>query len=479
VSPVETSAVTADPAPAAPAAAASGGPGVLLLSLGATRLEAAVLRGDACQMLPGVVIAPALAGETGAFGPLLTALTALRVSLPTDLIELRVVVAERWLGTASLLWSNDLNHAATAGQQARLALISAGCEIGAGDVLRMDDARYGALRWVVSYPDVLLEGLRSLAGTLAAELTSVRPLAAAAWGARRALGVGRQGALALCGQGWVAVLSGAGRLTEVHSQALTDGQSPIAALQRLWARLQLRDPALAALPSLPMLQLDPIDAASSQGPQSSVLVATSAGTSAETSGLSGALWLAQTSLTATASLDAMPAPRPRGWRPWWPAAASAAVAVVLSVGAWQSFSAASAARAQWAAAQRATPAATALSPAWTREELARVRVVNQAVRELNLPIEALLAALQPPRDLPVSVLGVDVTGTAETGTGTAGVSTLRLQAEAGSAVDMARYVAFVGDRRPMMGAYLVRHEVQAAADGERRYRFTVEATWQD
>ena len=53
-----------------------------------------------------------------------------------------------------------------------------------------------------------------------------------------------------------------------------------------------------------------------------------------------------------------------------------------------------------------------------------------------------------------------------------------MESQARSGADMARYVAYVAQRRPFGSAYLVRHEIAAEAP-DRPYRFTVEAQWKD
>ncbi len=479
--------------------AAAAAAGVLYLVVGSTRLDAAVRRKDAWELWPSVALTATGEVPAGPMAPLLAALTQLRAAAPTGIQSLRVLVDERWLSTTTLPWSSDLREEALAQPLARAALMSAGCELTAADEVRLDDARHGAPRWVVAFPELLLEALRQVASAWGAELRSVQPLAAAAWSARRALGAAQQPVLGLSDAGAVSVLVGSGRLTEVHVQPLSEAQTPTAALERLWARLQLRDPLLAGVATLPVLSFGSSGSSDSLGssasstssaaavPVPAALMPMQVPTTSATADGPASLWLAQALRAETSALDAVQSVGPSSWRAWWPAAAAGVAALALSVGAWQSLQAAAGARAQLQAALRAMPSTVSTSPAWTRDELARVKVVNQAVRELNLPIEALLAALQPPRDLPVSVLGVEVTGTPESvgasvgasNSASASVSTLRLQAEAGSALDMARYVAFVGERRPMVGAYLVRHEVAAGADGERRYRFTVEVTWRD
>ena len=55
---------------------------------------------------------------------------------------------------------------------------------------------------------------------------------------------------------------------------------------------------------------------------------------------------------------------------------------------------------------------------------------------------------------------------------------MKIVAEARSAGDMAGYVRFLAERKPLNGAYLLEHEI-AEGEAERPYRFTVEATWKD
>src|SRR5690606_30983294 len=112
------------------------------------------------------------------------------------------------------------------------------------------------------------------------------------------------------------------------------------------------------------------------------------------------------------------------------------------------------------AAVRDTPPPVAEAPRWSREDQARARAVNATVRQLNLPVPALLRALRPPPDIAVAVLSVELlAGAAQDSAG------VRLTAEAQTAADMARYVAFVAERRPFVGAYLVRHETGEGLPG--------------
>ncbi|MDR7152741.1 hypothetical protein J2W49_004719 [Hydrogenophaga palleronii] len=117
------------------------------------------------------------------------------------------------------------------------------------------------------------------------------------------------------------------------------------------------------------------------------------------------------------------------------------------------------------------------APPLTKQELQRVPAINHAIRQLNLPVHALLRSLEPPRDLMVAVLSVDSVGQSSS-SASGGASSVRIVAQAPHSADMTRYVAFVADRKPFTGAYLRRHEW---VDGpqQKLLRFTVEATWND
>jgi hypothetical protein len=69
---------------------------------------------------------------------------------------------------------------------------------------------------------------------------------------------------------------------------------------------------------------------------------------------------------------------------------------------------------------------------------------------------------------------VDTTGSGSPGR----ASSVKIVAEARTGSEMARYVAFVGQRKPFARAYLTRHEIVEAV-AERTYRFTVEALWNE
>ena len=117
-----------------------------------------------------------------------------------------------------------------------------------------------------------------------------------------------------------------------------------------------------------------------------------------------------------------------------------------------------------------------------KAELAELRVVNAAVGRINLALLPLLRALQPPPDIHVTLLGLDLaSATARVGEtdSLAGPASapVKLDVEARAALDMTRYLAYLGSRPGLGGVQLMRHELDTAALAS-GYRFHVEMTWQ-
>ena len=410
-------------------------------------LLSAPLTGLAAGVSPQAVLLEAFAGLEQACGAWADAHPG-SAGLP-----MRVVVSDAWLASTSLPWSPALQRAGFAESLARAQLGEAGFDLAADDVIRLDDAPFGEPRWVLAYPAQLMVALHALAVRMRSPLRSVMPLSSTAWALTRRATRGRAlRALAVVDEGALVVAQGRGRMEQVTVRELgymldaehmrdagrvsDQAASSLVSLRDMWQRMRLRDPALGAVGALAVLQL--ADAA-------------------------------QPGRIACA-IDALPASGP-AMTPWrWGAALAA---LLLAAGAsWQAAQAARQADALRSRLEAERPPALedpSAAIAWTREEKARVQAINAAIRDLNLPLAALLQALQPPRDLGVAVLGVDVQGQpADAG------STIRITAQAPGGVEMARYVAYVAGRKPFGSAYLTRHELEAA---QHMHRFTVEATW--
>ncbi|WP_317203770.1 hypothetical protein [Janthinobacterium sp.] len=118
----------------------------------------------------------------------------------------------------------------------------------------------------------------------------------------------------------------------------------------------------------------------------------------------------------------------------------------------------------------------ALAPNQQRERDAQLKMVADAVRQLNLPITRLIKTVQAPRDVRVALLGLDLNGqnTPEDGARAAGA--LKIAAEAETAQDMLNYLAFLNQQTLFKSVYLVKHEMNPNAP-DHPYRFQLEAQW--
>lgn len=433
----------------------------LVLALGAHRIHGAVLgragwRDDSAFEVE-IETAGAQQRDLGVLAAALRAIPA-----QSGVARLRVLIADSWLACASFPWSAALQHSAHAERTARTHLALAGFEIDAGATLRLDDAPFGAPRLALAYPAPLLTALAQAAQASGARLDSVLALSVAAWPL-----AGRH-ALALQDDGLVVLARGrAGHMDDITVR--TVAQVSPRSLQEAWQRQCLRDPQLAALAAVPWLDLTGDAPASAAPPAPFVPVALPQG------GVAPSLRLAAAS-TRRNPLDAVADAPVVAWQRLAVLACAALLALASVAYAFQS---GAELKALQQARQAVPRSAAAVSHAaeWSSAELARVQAVNVAVRELNLPFEAILRALEPPRDLRIAVLSMSTTAGMSGSAGTPG-SRVKIVAEARTGAEMARYVAFVAERRPFTGAYLIEHEIDQAA-AERPYRFTLEATWND
>jgi hypothetical protein len=149
-------------------------------------------------------------------------------------------------------------------------------------------------------------------------------------------------------------------------------------------------------------------------------------------------------------------------------AAPAAIAFAAA-GAWGSFDHLS--RLRQLQAERSASADRGRATATVAVNPQRMAAVNAAIQRLNLPLDAVLASVRPPKDLRVALVGLEAAGTAQS------ASALKITADAASPEEMTRYVAYLADRGPFGQAELVRHEVTAGPNGLVLFRFSVEAAW--
>ena len=149
----------------------------LYLAVGTQAVYAGVYRQGAWQKQFAVkigMVAGPTAGQGAAVDLLSDSLQSLKNRLlaffaqqakPIGRVELYVSVSGRWLSSETLPWSDAVR---TVGLHAMATehLEQSGCVLGAGDVVRWEDAPWGSPRWVVAYPFSVLQALQRLAAAV-------------------------------------------------------------------------------------------------------------------------------------------------------------------------------------------------------------------------------------------------------------------------------------------------------------------------
>ena len=406
------------------------------------------------------------------------------MALPAGL-RMVVLAAPPWLNEVVMPWTDSLLHEGPAQDQARAELLAHGWTPGVDDELRIDPRPgLGQTRVVLQVPAWLTQELQALAQTLGLRWQGLQSLVAVAarWAARQPGMVGQAASpwLGLWSGGLLRLVSRDGTPALVGAEWVDDAlpagpapDAPALRVARLWQRACLRYPALQAGALPPLLSLDaaPPSTAASTGP--AVHWVRWPGSGQDRAALDRALL--QQALRAGAA-----APTPAA-----PAALLArrlvlAGSLLGAIGlAWQ------AVQYHQAVQQLRMPAplvATIAAEPPGKAELAELRVVNAAVGRINLAPLPLLRALQPPPDIHVTLLGLDLTSATarvretEALAGPA-ATPVKLDVEARAALDMTRYLAYLGSRPGLGGVQLMRHELDTAALAS-GYRFHVEMTWQ-
>jgi hypothetical protein len=390
---------------------------------------------------------------------------------------LHVLVADNLLAIGAVASLGQARQGPAAEAQAREQLRAAGFDIDPSALVRLDDVAPGLPCLAVAYPPELMRGLADCAARAGCGLVSVLPLSVAAWAAARADAGTRLQALTVAAPGLALVLHNGGGTGAACGDVVvrTDDPSGAAGARRvadLWRRLGLRNPVLGNVEHVALLHLlDGTPDPAWRGAGFTMLDPL-----AGDGDVPPLLRLAAGQPRSRHPLDACTAP------PSWTAtrvaclAGAAVLAVFLAWQAGQQTLWVARLRAQLAGLRAPAPAVES-APAWTREEIARIKVVNGAVRQLNLPIADILRALKPPPDLRVTVLGVDASS-ATAGAAPGVASSVKIVAQAQSGAEMARYAAYVGSRAPFTSAYLVGHDVDGTGAAQ-TYRFTLEALWTD
>ena len=398
-------------------------------------------------------------------------------SKPVRPQAINFLVADLWLAAANVPWSDEMQVREAADRRARERLLGSGHEVDPMDHVVMDDSAYGKARLAMAYPGVLLSAAAAFASRIDARLESVLAVSAAAWVMAERRGSNTQAALALRDDGWLLLAQGSGHLSEVtvrRSNVVNPGDIATDPLTVLWQRMCMRDPQLAALikPDVLDLSVERLEDLSGGAASESLLAAFQA--RLDVNGATRPLQLALLARGQRSVFDAVSTAPSTSLPRRLLAAAAVALAVGSAIQAWR-VSEQTAQVLRGLDATRARDVALPVSRGWSRDELPRVQAVNAAIASLNLPIAALMGAMTPPPDLRVAVLAIDIAAPPNAAEGA--LSTIKIVAQAHTGQEMAKYTAFVADRKPFVSAYLLRHEIVESAAVERPYRFTVEAAW--
>ncbi len=159
-------------------------------------------------------------------------------------------------------------------------------------------------------------------------------------------------------------------------------------------------------------------------------------------------------------IDALPRPKP-----WSLLVLAGLMFAVIASGAYwiNTLDAVSQLERSIARAQPRIVAAAPLSAAARQQQDQQVKIVGDAVKQLNVPVNRLIKMVQAPGDIHVALLALDLN-----------LGTIKISGEAEAAQDMMNYVAFLSEQPLFSSVYLVKHEQAGNA-----YRFQVEAQWLD
>lgn len=422
-----------------------------------------------------VDIPEAGSGNRSALMRALSNLPEMPFSLAPAGARLHVWMDDFWVPMDMLPWGDALKDEGTALSSAREVLREHGHDVRHADRIRLDDMPWGQPRLAVAYPDEVIGWIEDQARRWSTALASVRVASIACRAAQERRT--RKSALAVLLDDRL-VLTGPTELRTIplasDSPSRESGVELIRQIENGWARLVLRYPSWVTVTQVPLVNCQSSGDQLDEVPVPFALIHPMGSPTDSAQEPLGHVLVEQSLKARPHPLDAVADRRSTRVTLVSLAMVFCLGLMLLGLVAKRQFQVKellAAAVSKHSATVSATNTATPLS----KLELARVPAVNQAVRQLNLPVQALLHALEPPKDLMVAVLSVDSVGQ---GAPSGQASSIRIVAQTPNSADMTRYVAFVGDRRPFTGAYLRKHEWVDGAS-QKQVRFTVEATWND
>ena len=399
--------------------------------------------------------------------------------------DIHVIASERWVQSLSIPWSQALLQAGREQTFLREQFLAGGVAVTAADRLQVGEGPPGQPRLAVLYPDQLVGTLRSWASQLGGVLVSIQPLYLAGWAVTQQLTtteLSRENSprppwrtLALADNDSVCLLYGPagvsanyGVIEGINHRHVDLIADEYGGLQLAWKRFVLRNPQLSGLDEFVVLNVSKVSLIFLR--QDGAPTSTNKSSHAKIEDL---IQAAMSMIGHPLALEDVARP----WKPWhWIillALLLTVFAIVIRIGV--SASEYRSLTSKTGEIERHT-AGLQVTKKWSKEEINRIQSINKAVRDLNVPVDALLEAIIPPKDLKVAVLGMETVG--KTLSASSKSSGMKLLGQACSTADMARYVAFVSNRKPFTGASLLRHEFSEKL-GRCPYKFTVEAKWSD
>lgn len=416
--------------------------------------------------------------------------------------HLQVVISDHWLASASVPWSPAQLNRTQALQDAHEHLAGAGHEPGAHDNIRLDDCSARQPRLAVAYRPGVVDALRDLAQEAGADTVRIDSLGivvtARLASARtpqvpESLAIVEPGGLEFRSAVLVKLESRCSRVERlVTRNFLEDEEQPWQGLAQVLARLSwaeadkrklcavldgdragqfLQD--AARLEQLPWVPVDWHVSGEPLAPGGSDWLQWLGSAGKPASG-SLAISLARARSGTLGFRRASPINTHLGL--WHVGAIASVIGATVWFGAHairhhNSLSEARQANASLVLRDRAVKPLTALTTG-------RLLAVNRAIAHLNIPLEGVLTAIQPPKDIQIGLLGLEASAANLSRTGAAAMQpALKIVAEAPTARDMTQYVAYLSGRGPLTHAELLGHELGTSPHSVPLYRFSVEIGW--
>lgn len=375
------------------------------------------------------------------------------VQHPLPECQTRVIVADTWLASLGIPWSEDLFTSESATKYLLEQAAAAGYRVDLDDIVRLGDGSYEMPRMLCVFPLWLLAAFHDFSTSVSSKLTNVVPLSAVTWrflprrAGFRALLVETDGmVLSIWGQSEPAGVA-------VRRKPFAES---VQCAKEFWNTQCLKQPALEQEAQPALMDLTRATHANTES------INTSTGATVFDLFAADGPWPHR--------LDAV-----AGHSPHSPRFSSAiALGLVLFAAVTLSVLWRVGINQQDESERRVQSEQEVMSPSAPHSDRLRVAAVNAAIRELNLPVSNLLGALAPQPDSGVSVLEF------ATVSGRMGLNSqqpaVRVTAEARNGESMTNYISRVATTPPYVSAHIVQHETQNMST-ERPLRFTALLEW--